>query len=160
MKKFEILASLLLLLGLFLSGCQKEKSVDPTKMHWDRDVCERCKMAISEKKFAFQIVNPTTSKVYKFDDIGCGVLWMDEEKIPWKDKAILWVTDAHNGKWIDARTALYTDDRITPMAYGIAAYTKETLPKGATVITFEQARDVIYEIEKLNVQKLREMRTQ
>jgi len=115
-------------------------------------------MAISERNFAFEIVNPKSGKTYKFDDIGCAVLWMDEEKIPWKDKAILWITDAKTGKWIDARKALYTDDSITPMAYGLAAYTKETLPKNHEVISFKEAINIIYEVEKLNTKKLEEMK--
>ncbi len=132
------------------NGCTKKDQKEPAKMHWDRDMCERCKMAISERKYAAQIVNPKTFRHYKFDDLGCAVLWLDEEKIPWKDKAIIWVTDAKTGKWINARTAMYTDDSITPMAYGISAFTKETFPKGKKALTFDEAKKVINKIEKFN----------
>ena len=125
----------------------------PEKMHWDRDMCERCNMAISERKYAVQVIDPKTGKHYLFDDIGCAVLWMDEDKIPWRDKAIIWITDAKTGKWIDAKKALYTDDRITPMAYGIAAFTKKTLPKGEKPLTFEDAVKIIYKIEEFNKQR-------
>jgi hypothetical protein len=112
-------------------------------------------MAISERKFAVQAIDPQTGKDYKFDDIGCAVLWMDEEKIPWRDQAILWITDARTGEWIDARKAKYTEGSITPMAYGFAAYTDQTVPKGQQVLDFDTVAKKIIEIEKQNSQKVR-----
>jgi nitrous oxide reductase accessory protein NosL len=140
---------------LFSGGCSK-KSADngAVKMHWDRDMCERCKMAVSERKFAVQVINPDTHKVYKFDDIGCAVLWFDEEHIPWKDRAKIWITDAKTGEWIDARTAKYTDDSITPMAYGFAAYTDKTFPEGHVAHDYDYAVKKIFQIERLNTQKV------
>jgi len=158
MKNFKLFVLLFLTIGLFFNGCEKKKIGEPEKIHWDRDVCQRCKMAISERKYAAEIINPKSGKTYKFDDIGCATLWMDEEKIPWKEKAIIWTTDAKTGKWIDARGALYTDDSITPMAYGLAAYTKETVPKNHEIVSFKKAKKIIYEVEKLNTEKLEEMR--
>jgi nitrous oxide reductase accessory protein NosL len=130
MKRFKVLFVLMLLPFFAFTGCEKKPVGAVEQMHWDRDMCERCKMAISERKFAVQIIDPQSGKSYKFDDIGCAVLWMDEEKIPWREKAIIWITDAKNGRWIDARKAKYTEDAITPMAFGFAAYTEETLPQG------------------------------
>ena len=156
-------ARLVLLMGLVLtwglSSCSK-KSYDneAAKMHWDRDMCERCKMAISERKYAVQVVDPKTHKVYKFDDIGCTVLWFDEEHISWKDQAKIWITDAKTGEWIDARTAKYTDDSITPMAYGFAAFTDKTFPKGHKEYAYDYAVKKIIAIEKLNTQKLEAIR--
>ncbi|MCF6172342.1 MAG: nitrous oxide reductase accessory protein NosL [Campylobacteraceae bacterium] len=158
MKKFKLLSLLLISLIVLFSGCEKKEIGGVEKIHWDRDMCERCKMAISERKYAFEIVNPKSGKTYKFDDIGCAVLWMDEEKITWKDQAILWITDAKNGKWIDAREAYYTSDSITTMAYGIAAYSKKDIPKGKKTISFEDAKKVVYQVEKLNTQKLEEIK--
>jgi nitrous oxide reductase accessory protein NosL len=137
------------------SGCQKKVQNGAAAMHWDRDMCERCKMAISERKFAAQIINPQTHQVYKFDDLGCAVLWMDEEHIPWKEKAVIWITDAKNGKWIDARKALYVDGAITPMAYGFAAYTKETVPKNAKAYDYRSVVKMIEAREKLNSKKVK-----
>jgi nitrous oxide reductase accessory protein NosL len=147
--------ALAMVLALTLGGCSK-KSYDnaAAKMHWDRDMCERCKMAISERKYAVQVIDPTTHKVYKFDDIGCAVLWFDEEHIPWKDQAKIWITDAKTGEWIDARMAKYTDDSITPMAYGFAAFTDKTFPKGHMERTYDYVVEKIFAIEKLNTQKL------
>ena len=153
----RFLAFYFLLLPMFFvsfSGCEKKEIGAPEKIHWDRDMCERCKMAVSERKFAAEIIDLKTGKVYKFDDIGCATLWLDEEKIPWKKSAIIWVTDAKTGKWIDARKARYVEGAITPMAYGISAYTEQTLPKGSISIDFEAAAQKIKEIEKLNTERL------
>ncbi len=155
MKRFSLL--LVVLIAVLFTGCEKKDSNGLSKMHWDRDMCERCKMAISERKFAFQIIDPVTKKAYKFDDIGCGILWLDEEKIPWKDKAIFWITDAKDGKWIDAKSAYYTDESITPMAYGLAAYSKENRPKNLKLISFDEAKKVVYEVEKLNTIKVQNL---
>lgn len=158
MKRYSVLYFLFifLLIGIF-TGCEKKEIGEVVKVHWDRDMCERCKMAISERKFAFEIINPKNGKAYKFDDIGCGVLWLEEDKIPWANEAIMWITDAKTGEWIDARKAYYTDDMITPMAYGFAAYSEKTKPKDKKLHDFEYARKMIFEIEKLNTQKVQNL---
>jgi nitrous oxide reductase accessory protein NosL len=137
------------------TGCEKKPVGAVEQMHWDRDMCERCKMAISERKFAVQIVDPKSDRHYKFDDIGCAVLWMDEEKVPWKEQAIIWITDAKTGEWIDAKKAKYVEGAITPMAFGFAAYTEKTLPKEAQVHDFFEVSRRIEEIEAKNTQKVR-----
>lgn len=149
-REFFLLA--LAALPVLIGGCKERKKGLFEPVHWDRDVCERCKMVLSERKYAAEIVNPETGKVYKFDDIGCATLWLEEEHIPWKDRAKIWVTDAKTGKWLDARKALYTDDSITPMAYGIAAFSEKTFPKGHKVLHFEDAVQVIHKIEEKNNQ--------
>jgi len=155
MKRFSVVI-LLAFLALFgMNGCEKKPIGAVAEMHWDRDMCERCKMAISERKFAVQIIDPQSGKCYKFDDIGCAVLWLDEEHIPWKAQAILWITDAKTGHWIDARTARYAKGAITPMAFGFAAYTKETLPQGANVVDFNTMSKSVEEIEKKNSKKVK-----
>jgi len=155
MKKFSFLLFVTLVTLFGFTGCEKKPIGAVEKMHWDRDMCERCKMAISERKFAVQIIDPKTGKDYKFDDLGCAVLWMDETKIPWKKQAIIWITDAKTGQWIDARNAVYASGAITPMAYGFAAYTEETLPPGAHRLDFGTVAEKIEEIEKQNSQKVK-----
>jgi len=154
MKRFSFLFfSILLLFGF--SGCEKKPIGGVAQMHWDRDMCERCKMAISERKFAAQIIDPKSGKVYKFDEIGCAVLWMDETGIPWKDQAIIWINDAKTGEWIDARKAKYTYGAITPMAFGFAAYSDKTVPANTETFDFATISEKIRKIEKENSQKVR-----
>jgi len=155
MKKYSFLLFILFFSLLAFEGCEKKPLGAVAKMHWDRDMCERCKMAISERKFAVQVIDPHSGKVYKFDDIGCAVLWMDEMGFPWKNQAIIWITDAKTGAWIDAREARYTEGAITPMAYGFSAYSEATLPKGKKVYHFKEVSKTIQEIEKENSKKVR-----
>ena len=137
------------------NACDSKPKGSVEKMHWDRDMCERCKMAISERKYAVEAIDMKKNKTYKFDDIGCAVLWLKENKIPLNNNIKLWITDAKTGKWIDAKSAIYTDDSITPMAYGFAAYTKKTLPKNHHTVDFKSVEKKIFVIEKLNTQKVK-----
>ncbi len=144
MKRFSFLF-FSLVLTLFFIGCEKKDyTKEPAKLHWDRDMCERCKMAISERKFAVEAVDEK-GKVYKFDDIGCLVLWQKLEHPEIKFKKI-WITDAKSGKWIDAEKAEYTVDSITPMGYGFAAHEKGTAPKGKEIIDFGEVKKRVEKI--------------
>ncbi len=122
-----------------LWGCEKKDPLAPQEIHWDRDMCARCRMVISEKNYAAQVINKQTKEAYKFDDIGCVPLWFKEENIEWKDSAIIYVADTKTKAWLDARTAFYTTDNVTPMAYGFAAYaSKENIKKDSEVINFAE----------------------
>ena len=125
---------------LSFSGCDKKTvSTQPAEVHWDRDMCTRCAMVVSDRDNTTQVINPANGKVYMFDDIGCMVLWFDNEKIPWKDKAVIWITDAKTGKWIDARTAYYDTENITPMAYGFSAHkSKDDIAKDQEIVDFNE----------------------
>lgn len=138
----EVLRIKLFILSLLFlfAGCQ-EKSVDNgvAEMHWDRDMCARCVMVISDRKNAVQVRDVKSNKVYKFDDLGCMALWLKEENIEFKDSAKIWITDVQTGAWIDARTAFYTADNITPMSFGYSAYkTKESIKNGVAVLTYDE----------------------
>ena len=142
MLKFNIKSILLLgLMVLFFAGCFEKD--DGPNIHWDRDMCERCKMVVSERNFAVQVINPEDKKKYVFDDLGCAIVWFDQEKLDWLDKATIFINDATNGEWINAKQALYATGNLTPMGYGVSAYTEQSFPKGATKLTFEDAIKVI-----------------
>ncbi|MDH5573235.1 MAG: nitrous oxide reductase accessory protein NosL, partial [Gammaproteobacteria bacterium] len=103
------LFALALLSTQLLSGCS-EPTTGAVEVHWDRDNCERCRMVLSDHQHAAQIrfVNEKQkSVVYKFDDVGCAVIWLEDK--PWRDtnSTEIWVTDYTDGKWIDAKTAYY-----------------------------------------------------
>lgn len=115
---------LAVLLAGFILGCSGDPGTGPAEVKWDRDVCERCRMVLSDRLYAAQIrggEEGKKTKVYRFDDIGCAVLWLEQQ--PWRDdpRTEIWVNDHRTGAWIDARTAYYVTGRITPMAYGVGA---------------------------------------
>lgn len=146
MKKFSLIFCFL---SLFFLGCENKTNFEAKKVHWDRDMCERCKMVLSDRKFSAQVIHPQNAKKYPFDDIGCVILWFKEDKISWIDTAIIWVNDAKSGEWIDARKAFYSVENITPMAYGFGAHLKkEDIQVGQEVIDFEEVTKRVIKIGK------------
>jgi len=132
MFKIAFLFVLLLVFGFL--GCQEKSNQTVPKIEWDKDLCSRCVMVISDNKHAVLLKDPTTKVVHKFDDIGCMVLWFKEEHVEFKDSITIWVTDADSGEWIDARKAFYTSGNTTPMAFGFNAYKSEESIKDAKEI--------------------------
>jgi hypothetical protein len=105
-------------------------------------------MVVSERHHAVQVINVKNGRSYMFDDIGCAVLWFDDEKIEWASNAKIWITDVTTGKWIDAREAFYDSNNITPMAYGFAAHeSKESIKEGEEIMNFEEMGKRIFKIE-------------
>ncbi|WP_373035537.1 hypothetical protein [Sulfurimonas sp.] len=130
---------LLLVIGVMFLACDKKVETGVAEVHWDRDMCSRCVMVVSDRKNAVQVRDPNNGKAYMFDDMGCMALWFEEEKIKWKDKAIVWVTDVNNGEFINAREAFYDTNNVTPMAYGFSAHkSKDTIKKGEEVISYDE----------------------
>ena len=137
MLKFR--AVFLFCVTLFFFGCEQKVQSGPAKINWDRDMCQRCVMVLSDRKNTIQLREPNTNKVYKFDDIGCMVLWFREENIAFKDSAEIWITDASSGEWINAREAFYTTDNVTPMAFGFSAYkSKESIKEAKEIISYDE----------------------
>ena len=105
-------------------------------------------MAVSDPNYSAQIRQPAQqnelSKVYKFDDIGCAVIWLQDK--PWKDDASteIWVNDYRNGEWIDARKAHYVSGKNTPMNYGLGAQSEPL----AESLDFAAASKHIMQTEK------------
>ncbi|WP_417840242.1 nitrous oxide reductase accessory protein NosL [Terasakiella sp.] len=115
----------LFLLPFLLLACNEEKT-GPVDVHYDRDMCERCRMIISEPKFVAQVRGGPNKQVWKFDDIGDAVTWLNDK--PWAgDKETeIWVMDYTSGtQWMDARSAYFVPGYLSPMAYGFAAFKAE-----------------------------------
>ena len=99
-----------------------------TPIKWDRDACQRCKMVISDPRFAVEIKGGPKETVFKFDDMGCAATWRVEKiaQYPWMAEAgtRFWVAD-YNGKgvkWLNALSAHFQGGRTSPMGYNYAAY--------------------------------------
>lgn len=130
---------LLLVIGMVFLACEKKAETGVAEIHWDRDMCSRCVMVVSDRKNTIQVRNPETSKTYMFDDMGCMALWFEEEKIEWKDKAIVWTTDVESGEFIDARAAFYDTNNVTPMAFGFSAHKlKNSIKKDEEIISYDE----------------------
>lgn len=128
-------------LGAVLTGCSSEPLTGPGKINWDRDVCERCAMVISERAYAAQIRDPM-KKVHKFDDFGCAVIWKEHQTFG-DAESEFWAADSRaepaGSQWLDARQAAYAGGKRTPMGYGFAAVAAGT----AAAVPFAEARKAV-----------------
>lgn len=117
-------------LAALLSACAEEghwpDGMVPFK--WDRDACTRCKMIISDRRFAAQIRGGPSNLAFKFDDIGCATTWRAEKlkEHPWAtDTATrFWVADfsGKGERWLNAQSAHYLSGKTSPMGYNYAAF--------------------------------------
>ncbi len=111
----------ILLTGLSLSACQKQ-TTGPEPIKYGRDMCEICRMIISDPMYAAEVRGGPKRKLYKFDDLGDAIHWLETRS--WKDEpeTEIWVMNSETAKdWLDAKKAYYVAGALTPMDYGIAA---------------------------------------
>ena len=78
-----------------------------------------CNMTIEDTTYSAQVVLENEDTLF-FDDIGCLVLWLNEQSN--KEKIVLWVWAKDTNKYIDAKKAWYSLTDSTPMHYGFGAY--------------------------------------
>ncbi len=119
------------LLILLLVDCGKSE-LKPVDL-LPEDMCATCKMAISQKGFAAEILDSEQMAV-KFDDIGCLVRFTS--KRDQKDKVSAWfVMDYVSKTWVDAKEAWYVRNSSirTPMGSGIVAYREKSQAESAAV---------------------------
>jgi len=84
--------------------------------------CPHCFMYLVGKKHTAQAID-TTGKTYFFDDPGCLVLWIKDQKIA-AETLTLWVYSMDSHQWIDMKKAYFDTKELTPMEHGFAAYAK------------------------------------
>ena len=135
------------LIVLILGACSPDQVTGPGEVRWDRETCTRCSMAVSDRHFAAQVRGAPAgekTRLYKFDDIGCAVIWLEQQS--WKDdsRTEIWVVDHRSGDWLDAREASYIEGKISPMNYGLGAQAQAT--EGS--LSFAQANMHILTSEK------------
>ena len=94
---------------------------EPVEIVLNEENCSFCRMAVSEREFAAEVVTVSGS-LDTFDDIGCLVKWMKEHQPP--ARAGVFVVNYEDGSWIPARAAAYvhSEDLPTPMSSGLAAF--------------------------------------
>lgn len=108
------------LLVVGLAGCGGSADTSrPPAIAYGEDVCDRCKMIISDERFAAAYWT-TDGAARRFDDIGGMVAhYVDSGDAV----ASFWVHDYVSGEWITAETATYVvaGGLHTPMGFGVAA---------------------------------------
>lgn len=105
------------------ANCQKRK-VEPVALA-PEDMCSHCKMAISEKQYAAELID-SDGQAFKFDDIGCLVNFIKKGSINLTG-ASLFVMDFNQRQWVNADNAYYvrSSEITTPMNGGIVAFKEQ-----------------------------------
>lgn len=159
MKKLANSVLLTLIISV-TTGCSQEPNLSAVDPKWDRDVCERCKMLLSDKNFSSEVINPTDGKHYFFDDLGCALNWLSEEKNKsWASKAIVFANDAKTGEWLDISKNYLALGYITPMSYGIAVFkSKDQIGPDKKLISVKEAYEHVLEVKKMKAQMKAQMK--
>lgn len=96
----------------------------PRPIRYGHELCQYCRMTITDPRFAAQLVT-RTGRVFSFDDIGGLVAFMNEERVPPAEVHSTWVHSfSHPELQLDATTARFLrSDRLrTPMGSQLAAF--------------------------------------
>jgi len=94
----------------------------PAPLDTGNDTCRFCRMAVSDRHFAAQLVAPSEEATF-FDDIGCLRDFLKQQgSLP--PGTVAYVADHRTGEWVAAAQALYTKSPgvATPMGNGLIAH--------------------------------------
>jgi nitrous oxide reductase accessory protein NosL len=120
-----LITAVALICSLFLiANCQKH-AIGPVALG-PEDMCSYCKMAISEKQYAAELID-SEGQAFKFDDIGCMANFIKSKKNTVKAVAYF-VMDFNERQWTKAENAFYvrSSELSTPMNGGIVAFKSES----------------------------------
>jgi copper chaperone NosL len=94
----------------------------PAPLDTASESCRSCRMAVSQVRFAAQIVAPGEEPAF-FDDVGCLGAYLASPG-PLGRGAIAYVADHRTGEWVPAADAVYTRvaDLQTPMGSHLIAH--------------------------------------
>ena len=110
------LPTLVLLLALIGCGASEIKPIDI----FPEDTCANCRMAISDKAFASQLITEHRD-VFKFDDLEC--LLSYKKKNAGLKIAATFVKDFESKEWLHyEKSAIVKTSAKTPMGSGLVAF--------------------------------------
>lgn len=114
------LAAVVLGLPLLLAGCGGS-ALGPAPLDTKNDQCASCRMTVSQRPFASQIVARGEEPRF-FDDLACLAAYLREH--PPAAGAAIFVADHRTGAFAPAGTALYTrvPSLETPMGSHLVAH--------------------------------------
>ena len=94
----------------------------PAALDTKNELCGWCRMAISDARFAAQLVSPSEEPRF-FDDVGCLATFLKSGGAPAKGQ-IAYVADHRTKAWVRASKAVYTRKAglETPMGSGLIAH--------------------------------------
>jgi copper chaperone NosL len=107
-----------------LSSCKASRP-EPVELTRNEDACAQCRMAVSDRRFAAEVVDSDGTARF-FDDLGCLVRWLHEN--PLRPSAAAYIVCQDSGQWTAVEAASYvrSDKLKTPMSYGVGAWASRT----------------------------------
>ena len=110
------------LLALLLGACASGPP-GPAALDTRNEACSFCRMAVSDPRFAAQIVAPGEEPRF-FDDAGCLASYVKGKHDALPKQAVAYVADHRTKAWIPARSAAYTKVEAlqTPMGSHVIAH--------------------------------------
>lgn len=119
MKKYNLIVVMILSVSFLFSSVS---SADENKLR----TCSKCGKEIKAENKKFSVVQKDASKPVAFDDIGCAVVWRDNQctAIQMAFDATAKVYDFYSEEEIDLSSAFFVKDANTqsPGGHGIAAF--------------------------------------
>ncbi|HZS08015.1 MAG TPA: nitrous oxide reductase accessory protein NosL [Blastocatellia bacterium] len=112
---------MVILIIALLAACQQAQ-LRPVEL-LPEDMCSYCRMAISESKYAAELITKDGDAL-KFDDIGCMADYINRKKN--RDSvAGYFFVDFHTKRWVKGEEAYFVSSSKfqTPMSGGIVAIT-------------------------------------
>ncbi|WP_242343699.1 nitrous oxide reductase accessory protein NosL [Anaeromyxobacter terrae] len=105
---------------LFALACRSGPPA-PAPLDTRHDACAFCRMAVSDRHFAAQLVAPGEEPLF-FDDLGCLARHLAASRP--RARAVAWVADHRTGEWVRTARAVYTrSPRLeTPMGSHLVAH--------------------------------------
>ncbi|MEW6208958.1 MAG: nitrous oxide reductase accessory protein NosL [Acidobacteriota bacterium] len=127
-RTLEVYKKLFAIISLLaLSSCQKA-SFEPVAIAAE-DMCSFCRMAISEKQYAAEIILADGGAI-KFDDLACLVNYVEGKSL---DIRAWYAMDHQSRQWIKAREAHFvrSEELKTPMGGQMIAFRDRTQAEAA-----------------------------
>ena len=119
---------LLVLLAVIVmaQGCGKTGEPVPVQIYPEEDVCETCRMLITDQRFAAECVMKK-GRAKKFDDVICMIRYFDMAATlgiaKRDDVRAYFVKDYDLKEWVDANKAHFVKANVvTVMGYGVVAF--------------------------------------
>jgi copper chaperone NosL len=102
------------------ANCQKG-AVEPVALV-PEDMCSYCRMAISEKQYAAEMIDGE-GQPFKFDDIGCMLNFVKKQSVSVSSSSFF-VMDFEQRQWLKADDAYYvrSSELTSPLSGGIIAF--------------------------------------
>lgn len=112
---------------MLLANCQGQ-ALEPVPL-LPEDMCDYCKMAISEKRYAAELIDPE-GRAFRFDDIGCMTNFIRRGS---SKASAYFVMDFDERQWIRAEDAYYvrSSEFTTPMNGNVVAFKNESRARQA-----------------------------